>query len=205
MPTRRREDPRVRRAQILEAAERCFRTLGFQASTVDRIAAEAQVSVGLLYRFFESKSAIIEAIILGDVQRQLEHADRAIERATGGPTRILRGMMRQLAHATVDPDRIALMFEIAAEVCRNPSLRSFVRGRRAEAKGILVETLMRKGVTRRAAERMIEHLEIVSATASGAAMHAVLYADGSPERSLRLIAELIDGIVSGKRARRTAH
>ena len=33
---RRREAPEVRKRQIMEAAKRCFRSLGFQASTVER-------------------------------------------------------------------------------------------------------------------------------------------------------------------------
>ena len=51
---RRREEPGVRRAQILAAAKRSFMAHGLQATTVDQIALEAKVSVGLLYRFFTS-------------------------------------------------------------------------------------------------------------------------------------------------------
>src|SRR5262249_59083253 len=71
---RRREDPAVRRAQILSAARRCFASSGFKATTVDDIAVEAGVSVGLLYRIFGSKTAIVEAMILEQVEEQLAHA-----------------------------------------------------------------------------------------------------------------------------------
>src|SRR6185436_13388815 len=75
---RKRKDPSVRRAQILEAARNCFASFGFQGTSVDRIAAEAGVSVGLLYRFFNSKAAMIEAIIIDEVEAQLEQLSEAI-------------------------------------------------------------------------------------------------------------------------------
>src|SRR5690349_10145468 len=80
---RRRESPDVRKAQILEAAERCFRKYGLQGSTVDRIASKAGVSVGLLYRFFPSKAAIVEAIVAADVELQLERTAALLSQASG--------------------------------------------------------------------------------------------------------------------------
>jgi AcrR family transcriptional regulator len=189
---RRREDPQARRSQLLQAAKRCFRTFGFQASTVDRIAAEAQVSVGLLYRFFDSKSAIIKAIILEDVEAQLEEAGIAIESSSGEAAETLRTITSRVAGTTFDRDRIALMFEIVAEVCRDPALRSFVQAKRSQVKDVLVEKLKSKGISKKTAVQMIEKLEVSSAIASGAVIHAMLYSDGSPESSMRLISKLIN-------------
>src|ERR1044072_5941268 len=76
---RKRKDPSVRRAQILEAARNCFASFGFQGTRVDRIAAECGVSVGLLYRFFNSKAAIVEAIILDDVEAQVAQLKELID------------------------------------------------------------------------------------------------------------------------------
>jgi len=190
---RRREDPQVRRAQILQAAKGCFRTLGFQASTVDRIAAEAQVSVGLLYRFFDSKSAIIEAIILEDAETQLEQASSAIESAPAGA---IETWLARTAETTFDRDQIALMCEIAAEVCRNRALQSFVRERRTQLKHVLVQKLVSKGLAKKAALQTFERLELIGAVASGAAIHAVLYFDGQPEKSMRLISKTINALAA---------
>jgi AcrR family transcriptional regulator len=57
-----------RRAQILEAAMVCFRRRGFHQATMQEICAEARVSPGALYRYFDSKADIIVAIA------QEEHA-----------------------------------------------------------------------------------------------------------------------------------
>ncbi|MGH8200799.1 MAG: TetR/AcrR family transcriptional regulator [Steroidobacteraceae bacterium] len=193
MAKRRREDPQVRKTQLLQAAKRCFRTFGFQATTVDRIAAEAQVSVGLLYRFFDSKSAMIKAIILEDIEVQLEQAGIAIESSSGEVPETSRAVAKKLAESTVERDRIALMLEIAAEVCRDPALRSFVQSKRSQVRDALVKKLESKGISRKTAVQMLDKLEISSAIASGAAIHAMLYSSGSPESSMRLISKLISG------------
>ncbi|MFA7553309.1 MAG: TetR/AcrR family transcriptional regulator [Spongiibacteraceae bacterium] len=54
--------------RILDAAEKCFIEYGFHAASMANISKSAGMSVGLIYRYFESKNAIILAII----DRQLE-------------------------------------------------------------------------------------------------------------------------------------
>jgi AcrR family transcriptional regulator len=50
------------RLAIIEAAERLFRTMGYQKTTVADIARELRMSPANVYRFFPSKAAINEAI-----------------------------------------------------------------------------------------------------------------------------------------------
>jgi TetR/AcrR family transcriptional regulator len=49
--------------RILAAAERCFGTLGFRKTSVADIAAEAQVSKPLVYRYFCSKEQLYEVAV----------------------------------------------------------------------------------------------------------------------------------------------
>jgi AcrR family transcriptional regulator len=57
-----RTKPEDTRARIMETAEALFRRLGFAKTTVADIAAELRMSPANVYRFFPSKSAIVEAI-----------------------------------------------------------------------------------------------------------------------------------------------
>ena len=50
------------RARIVETADALFRRLGFAKTAVADIAAELKMSPANVYRFFPSKSAIVEAI-----------------------------------------------------------------------------------------------------------------------------------------------
>jgi AcrR family transcriptional regulator len=71
------------RCRIIEAAERLYRQLGFQKTTVSDIARELRMSPANIYRFFATKSEINEA-----VARQLisEVEDAAEKIAKGGGT-----------------------------------------------------------------------------------------------------------------------
>lgn len=62
-----RKEPRQQRSQalcaaILTSAARVFDELGYEAATTNRIAQVAGVSVGSLYQYFPSKSALITAL-----------------------------------------------------------------------------------------------------------------------------------------------
>src|SRR3954449_3731513 len=57
-----RTKPDDTRERIMETAEALFRRLGFAKTTVADIAGELRMSPANIYRFFESKTAIVEAI-----------------------------------------------------------------------------------------------------------------------------------------------
>ena len=56
------ETPEVRRAQILEAARRCFGEAGYHKTKMDDIVSRAGLSKGALYWHFESKDEIFLAL-----------------------------------------------------------------------------------------------------------------------------------------------
>jgi len=88
--------------RILASAEACFGALGFQKTTVVEIAAAAQVSKPLVYRYFESKEHLYEVVISRLVQiwneelmAELSFATEASSTAnTGGVAEALRRMHR---------------------------------------------------------------------------------------------------------------
>jgi len=174
---RRRADREVRRSQILAAAKKSFRLHGLRATTVDRIAAEAQVSVGLLYRYFKSKAEMVETIIIEDVEVQLSQVALALEDHASSRAELSKLITERLAETSVDPERLALQFEISAEICRNPALAEFVRKKRAELRTELSARLESGGLDHHQADALIQQLDMASSLATGLAVHALIYSD----------------------------
>src|ERR1700722_11179822 len=62
-----RREPRQARgtrriAELLDAADRVFAAVGYEAATTNAIAREAGASVGSLYQFFPGKEALLRAL-----------------------------------------------------------------------------------------------------------------------------------------------
>jgi TetR/AcrR family transcriptional regulator, fatty acid metabolism regulator protein len=78
-----------RRRQILEAAVRAFAKKGYHASRVSDIADEAGVAYGLVYHYFESKEAVLEAIFR-EMWRMMLAAINSVESLDDSPREQLR-------------------------------------------------------------------------------------------------------------------
>src|SRR5579871_1556298 len=106
------------RDRILAVAERLFRQLGYQKTTVGDIAKELHMSPANVYRFFDSKKAIHEGVcraLMGEV----EVAARAIL-AKGGPAaprlrELLTTIHRMNSERFVGDSKLHEMVEIAME------------------------------------------------------------------------------------------
>src|SRR6202022_2629411 len=80
MSTTQLEATADRRTQILDAAVVCFAKRGFHQASMHDISAEAGISVGLIYRYFQNKEAVISAMAdrhKQEIQEILERARKA--------------------------------------------------------------------------------------------------------------------------------
>ena len=114
------------RERILEVAERLFRLIGYQKTTVGDIAKELRMSPANVYRFFESKKAIHQAVargLMGEVELE---AQRIV--AKPGPVKerfreLLTTVHRMNTERYVGDNKLHEMVEIAMqedwEVCVN--------------------------------------------------------------------------------------
>jgi len=78
-----------RRRQILDAAVRAFAKKGYHACRVSDIAEEAGVAYGLVYHYFESKDAVLEAVFR-EMWGAMVAAINAIESLDDSPRQQLR-------------------------------------------------------------------------------------------------------------------
>jgi TetR/AcrR family transcriptional regulator len=85
IPERKEREKEQRREMILDAAEKVFFGKGFPASTVDDIAAQAEVSKGTIYLYFKSK----EDLLLGIHLRGQERMFGIFREAISGPEPVL--------------------------------------------------------------------------------------------------------------------
>jgi len=94
----------ARRQSILDAAVACFERRGLHGTTTDDISAEAGLSNGALYRYFDGKNAIIEAIA---AQRHA-HERVLLDDALGhdDPRRALYDFVNSYFAWLADPDEL---------------------------------------------------------------------------------------------------
>lgn len=92
-----------RRQALITAAARAFARGGYAATNLDDIAAEAGVSRVLIYRHFDSKAQLYEAV-LDDISNQLRDA-------TGHPDHLTESSLEALVAVAQDnPDGFRLFF-----------------------------------------------------------------------------------------------
>lgn len=114
-----------RRTQILDAALVCFAKRGFHQASMHDISSEAGISVGLIYRYFQNKDAVISAM----ADRHKEEIHEILERA-----RQASGLLESLeilftAHCCEKGAQVtsAFVVDLFAEASRNSRVAELVR------------------------------------------------------------------------------
>jgi AcrR family transcriptional regulator len=117
VPGRRRMPRAQRREQILDAATRAFARRGYAATGLDDVAAEAGVTRVILYRHFESKADLYQAVL---DQFCAVLGDHVAEPVGGFTDASIDGLV---AAAVADPAGFHLLFHHTA---REPEFRARV-------------------------------------------------------------------------------
>ncbi len=114
-----------RRRQISQAAMACFARGGFHHTTMQDISAEAKISVGLIYRYFDSKDAVI-AFMAGE---HVEDLRQMLEHARSAPTLFEALQVIFFCHCEEQPEHLHASFvaDLFAEAARNDHVRGLVR------------------------------------------------------------------------------
>lgn len=111
---------RKQRGRILDAARECFIREGFHAASMASLAATAKMSAGLIYRYFDSKSAIILAII--EEQLEERRANIATLQSDDDLAQRVRDLFSRWQRADPSVVNPALLLEISAEAGRDPRI-----------------------------------------------------------------------------------
>jgi AcrR family transcriptional regulator len=183
-----------RRSQILEAAMVCFAKRGFHQASMHDISAEAGISVGLIYRYFENKEEVISAM----ADRHKNTLQELLERARQASTLLESLEIMFTAHCCENPPQIqsAFVVDLYAEASRNPRLAGLVRDILETAMQGLTDLIARAPEAQNAPNALTprELVELIFATSRGMLMRDILETDGDPverrERQLRVVRRL---------------
>lgn len=137
-----------KRADIYAAAADEFREKGFHGTSMDAIAARANVSKRTLYHHFASKDVLFDTVIEGFWARLVPNDNAELLSELPLETR-LRTLARQRLDLLLDPTVVGLIRTVLAESMRTPDLARAIRGERRHLdmlgfRGILQSEARRK-------------------------------------------------------------
>ncbi|NEV00245.1 TetR/AcrR family transcriptional regulator [Bradyrhizobium uaiense] len=190
------------RERILVVAERLFRQIGYQKTTVADIAKELRMSPANVYRFFDSKKSIHEGVARG-LMGEVEIEAQRIARSEGPAATRLRQMMttinRMNTERYVGDSKLHEMVEIAMqedwEVCVA----------HMELIGNIIGEVIAQGVA--LGEFEVEDLEVAALCACTAMMrffHPQMIAQCATKPG-PTIDQMIDFVIAGLSPRARAH
>ena len=134
------------RQRILEGAHRAMLDGGYRGTTMPEIAAEAGVSVGLLYRYFTSKEQLYLAMCEAVTQAQLDELAVELSRISDPRERLASAV--GLFVDSLEAERWGAIITTGwAEADVNPELRDLLR-RRCDQIRAFATMFLREGVAR---------------------------------------------------------
>lgn len=134
MPRTEEANQRIRaeqRAKILDAAWRVFGKKGM-AATMSEIAAAADVSYGLVYRYFSNKEAIFQALVAHLLQAGTDSAQNVLEMPGTPGERLYRIISGVQKARREHPEYFQLFYQVLNDETVNEEFREYV-GKRGEA------------------------------------------------------------------------
>ncbi|MDQ2674154.1 MAG: TetR/AcrR family transcriptional regulator, partial [Chloroflexota bacterium] len=150
------------RQRILDGAHRAMLSGGYRGTTMPAIAAEAGVSVGLLYRYFDSKEELYLAMCEAVTQAQLDELAVQLGQIADARERLGNGI--NLFVDSLEVERWGLVVIAGwAEADVNPALRDMLRRRCDQIRGF-IQMFLREAVVRGELEAAGELEELALAT-----------------------------------------
>jgi AcrR family transcriptional regulator len=103
----------------------CFAKRGFHQASMHDISAEAGISVGLIYRYFANKEAVISAM----ANRHKSEIHDLLERARQAPSLLESLEILFTAHCSENSPKVlsAFVVDLYAEASRTPQIADLVR------------------------------------------------------------------------------
>lgn len=135
-----------RRAHILTAARRCFVRDGFHETSMQDLVREAGVSSGAVYRYFDSKDAMIVAIAEENLD-QVASMVRESAQQGAGVGEALAAALEYVSTRHAEDGFGAIALLVWSEALRNPALATRLRESFDAAADALAEIVRARAIT----------------------------------------------------------
>jgi AcrR family transcriptional regulator len=141
----RRSDARP--AEITAAAFTLFAEQGFAATRLEDVAARAGVSKATIYRYFEGKDALFEAVVRSAIAPRFAEAEVLVEAFEGSSADILRTLFK-IARGALEGPLPALLKMIISESGTFPQLATLWSNLAVARMMALVRRIIERGIAR---------------------------------------------------------
>ena len=149
----------ARPEEILDAALAEFTERGFDAARIEDVARRAGISKGGIYLYFESKQALLKALIEAKVAPIAQQAEALARAGEGDPLNAMRLLGRMAAARIAEPKILAVPRLVIGLSGRFPEIAEFYRTQVVEkaraALERLIEAAMARGQLRRTEPRAV--------------------------------------------------
>lgn len=186
-----------RRAEIMDAAGRCFARTGFKGTSMADIIAESGMSAGAIYGYFASKQELLEAVAASIID------SRIAEIGSDEDGNLLPRSPRQLAIGVITGfrglDKLPLIVQTWGEGVVDPELRVIVNRVIPEVRRLMIGSMRAWGMQHPSLvpgdlDAWAERTSLlVMGIAQGFALQSVIFADYDADAYIAAVAEALPG------------
>lgn len=126
-----------RRTEILKTTEKLIVVHGYDAVKLRDVAADAEVSIGLIQHYFTSRDELFPATLTAASQRRI----RAWSQAANSAETEWQRLINLLAATVSDPERCAVWLELCAASLHHPELRDGAENVQRQWRTLLRKTI----------------------------------------------------------------
>jgi TetR/AcrR family transcriptional regulator, repressor for uid operon len=197
MPPTQASGTKQRRERILDAFELCIQRAGFHRTTMQDVAREAGMSAGNLYRYFESKEALVSGMIGRDRERfgaDFRHVAQSND-VMGAFIALGRKHFVETPRA-----RCVQFMEIWAEATRDPTVAAVCSAVDREVNDHMIAILEAAKASGQIPGNIdcAATITVLSAMGDGLFTRRALEPDFDAEEGFRLLVNVMDALMSGK-------
>ncbi len=110
--SKREENKQIKRATIVEAAQKIFILKGYEDATMDEIAKEAQFTKRTVYQYFSSKGDLFFAVVLKAFKLMFEYTRKEMDKCESGYDKLCSSFSGYYNYASEHQPLFTLMTQV---------------------------------------------------------------------------------------------